>query len=101
QEQLGDVVYLNLPEPGARTESGESFGEVESTKSVSDLYAPVTGECSEVNTECREDPAAVNQDPYGEGWLVVIRPEDPTEFEGLMTAEEYEEFLEEVADESG
>ena len=101
QEQLGDVVYLNLPEPGVRTESGEPFGEVESTKSVSDLYSPVTGECSEVNTECRDDPAAVNQDPYGEGWLVIIRPEDPTEYEGLMTAEEYEEFLEEEAAESG
>jgi len=89
QERLGDVVYLDLPAVGTAVTSGESMGEVESTKSVSDIYAPLTGSITEVNAECRDNPAAVNQDPYGEGWLVIIEPADRTEYDTLLTAEEY------------
>lgn len=99
QEQLGDVVFLDLPEVDASVEGGEPLGEVESTKSVSDLYAPLTGRVVEVNQECKDNPAAVNQDPYGEGWLVVVEPSDRTEFDGLMTPDEYARFLEEEAGE--
>lgn len=99
QGQLGDVVFLDLPEIDGSVEGGEPLGEVESTKSVSDLYSPVSGKVVEINLECKENPAAVNQDPYGEGWLLVIEPSDPTELEGLLTPEEYESLLEEEAGE--
>lgn len=99
QEQLGDVVYLSFPEPGTSVTGGEPFGEIESTKSVSDIYAPIGGTVVEVNIDCRDNPAAVNQDPYGEGWIVVIEPEDPSEFDGLLTAEEYARLLVEDAGE--
>ena len=95
QEQLGDVVFLDLPDADESVEGGEPLGEVESTKSVSDLYSPLTGKVVEINAECKDNPAAVNQDPYGEGWLLVIEPADPTEFDGLLTPEDYERFLEE------
>lgn len=100
QEQLGDVVFLDLPDIDEAVESGETLGEIESTKSVSDLYSPITGSVVELNGETKDNPAAVNQDPYGEGWLLVIDPTDKTEFDGLMTPEEYEGFLEEEAGES-
>ena len=99
QEQLGDVVYLDLPEMDSSVEGGEPLGEVESTKSVSDVYAPVSGRVVEINQECKDNPAAVNQDPYGEGWLLVIEPTDRGEFDGLLSPEEYEAFLEEEAGE--
>lgn len=99
QEQLGDIVYLDLPDVGEKVTGGEPLGEVESTKSVSDIYSPVTGAVVEVNVECRDNPAAVNQDAYGEGWMVVIDPDDASEFDGLMTAEEYRAFLLEEAGE--
>jgi len=88
QERLGDVVFLDLPTAGAGVTAGESMGEVESTKSVSDIYAPLTGLVIEVNAECRDNPAAVNQDPYGEGWLVVIEPAGGG-YDALLSAEEY------------
>lgn len=100
QQQLGDVVFLDLPEIDQTVESGETLGEIESTKSVSDLFCPITGSVVEINTEAKDNPAAVNQDPYGEGWLVVIDPADPGEFDGLMMPDEYEAFLEEEAGES-
>ena len=93
QERLGDVVYLDLPAAGSAVTAGESMGEVESTKSVSDIYAPVSGSVAETNAECGENPAAVNQDPYGEGWLVIIVPNDPAQVEALMTADEYRQFV--------
>jgi glycine cleavage system H protein len=99
QQQLGDVVYLDLPESGATVTGGEALGEIESTKSVSDIYAPVSGVVVENNAECRENPAAVNQDPYGEGWLVVLQPADATDLDALLSAEEYERFLVEEAGE--
>jgi glycine cleavage system H protein len=96
QGRLGDVVFLDLPEVGAKVAPGQSMGEVESTKSVSDIYAPVSGSVAVVNAECRDNPALVNQDPYGEGWLVVIDPANPAEYEALLTAAQYAELVEQL-----
>ena len=87
QEQLGDVVYVGLPEAGTEVEAGKPLGEVESTKSVSDVYSPVTGAVVEKNAAVEKSPELVNQDPYGEGWLVAIEPS--AALEGLLSAEEY------------
>lgn len=100
QDQLGDVVYLSLPEVAASVEAGKPLGEVESTKSVSDVYSPVSGTVAEVNLTARDDPAMVNQDPYGGGWMVSIKPSEPSAFDALMTAAEYSEFLKSEAGES-
>ena len=89
QQALGDVVYVSVPVPGTRVTAGEPCGEVESTKSVSDIYSPVDGEVSEVNPDLEDDPALVNSDPYGAGWLVEIRPADPADLDGLMDAAGY------------
>ncbi|MFC4589321.1 glycine cleavage system protein GcvH [Sphaerisporangium corydalis] len=86
-EALGDVVFVQLPETGATVEAGDAIGEVESTKSVSDIYAPVTGEVVEVNQTVVDDPSLVNSDPYGEGWLFRVRMEGGPE--DLLTSEEY------------
>lgn len=99
QKQLVDVVYLDLPEVGATVSVGEPMGEVESTKSVSDIYPPVSGEVNAVNGECRDNPAAVNQDPYGEGWLITITPSDPSQFETLLSGQDYGLFLQAEAGE--
>jgi glycine cleavage system H protein len=90
QRALGDVVYVSVPEPGTRVTAGEPCGEVESTKSVSDLYSPVDGEVTESNPEVEEDPGLVNSDPYGAGWLIKVRlDDDSTEPPGLLSPEEY------------
>jgi glycine cleavage system H protein len=89
QHALGDVVYVSVPAPGTRVTAGEACGEVESTKSVSDIYSPVDGEVTEVNGDLEDDPALVNSDPYGAGWLMRIRVDDPDEDSGLLSAEEY------------
>ncbi|WP_248960520.1 glycine cleavage system protein GcvH [Sphaerisporangium perillae] len=86
-DSLGDVVYVQLPEVGGTIEAGDAVGEVESTKSVSDIYAPVTGEVVEVNQTVVDDPSLVNSDPYGEGWLFRVRIEGTPE--DLLTSEEY------------
>jgi glycine cleavage system H protein len=89
QQALGDVVYVSVPAPGTRVTAGEPCGEVESTKSVSDIYSPVDGEVSEVNADLEDDPALVNSDPYGAGWLMKIQVDDPDNESGLLTADEY------------
>jgi glycine cleavage system H protein len=89
QDQLGDVVYVDLPSPGAEVRVGEPFGEVESTKSVSDLYAPVTGVVVERNEDLDERPELVNLDPYGEGWMLSIRVADRDSLAELLDAETY------------
>ena len=94
QQQLGDVVYVDLPAPGAEVSAGQVFGEVESTKSVSDLYAPISGTVVERNEELDDRPELVNSDPYGEGWMVTIRPSDRSQLEGLLDAEAYLAFSE-------
>ncbi|MFD0202047.1 MULTISPECIES: glycine cleavage system protein GcvH [Saccharothrix] len=88
-ESLGDIVFVELPEVGAAVTSGEVCGELESTKSVSDLYAPVSGEVVEVNTEVVDDPSLINNDPYGGGWLFKVAVTDAT---GLLTAAKYAEL---------
>ncbi|MDP8947707.1 MAG: glycine cleavage system protein GcvH [Actinomycetota bacterium] len=93
QEELGDIVYVELPERGANIEAGEPFGTVESVKAVSDLYTPVGGEVVEVNTTLDESPEKINDDPYGEGWIVKLRVSD--EGSGLLSASDYEQLLEE------
>ena len=96
QDALGDVVYVDLPEEGAEVRAGEPFGEVESTKSVSDLFSPVTGRVVGRNAALAETPELVNRDPYGEGWMVVIEPSEPGQLDGLMDAAAYRRMVEEV-----
>lgn len=92
-DALGDIVYVSLPEEGAEVSAGEPCGEAESTKSVSDIYAPVTGEISAVNSAVIDDPSVINTDPYGEGWLFKVRPEG--ELGGLLDAGAYSKLIEE------
>jgi glycine cleavage system H protein len=93
QDQLGDVVFVELPKVGAKVTQMKTFGVVESVKAVSDLYAPLSGVVVEVNQELTQQPERVNRDPYGAGWLVVIELSSPAEAEKLMNAPQYEEFL--------
>jgi len=93
QDQLGEIVFIEIPEPGADVEAGEGFGEIESRKSVSDLIAPVTGTIKEVNAEVQDAPETINEDPYGKGWVALIEVSDASEIEGLMTAAEYKELV--------
>lgn len=93
-EHLTDLVYLDLPDVGVRVEKGERFGEVESVKAVEDLKAPVSGEIVEVHREVADDLETVQKDPYGEGWLVKIRPDDPAQFETLLDPESYRKHIE-------
>jgi len=95
QDALGDVVYVDLPATGTRVEAGQPFGEVESTKSVSDLYAPVTGTIVERNANLESNPELVNSDPFGDGWMVVIEVQDPSALHDLMTAEQYAKLTQE------
>jgi glycine cleavage system H protein len=94
QDALGDVVFVQLPEPGAQVEAGASFSEVESTKSVSDVYAPVAGVVVEVNAELGDAPQRLNEDPYGEGWICAIRMTDPSELDQLLDAAAYQALIE-------
>jgi glycine cleavage system H protein len=93
QDELGDIVFIELPEQGATLEAGDSFGTVESVKAVSDLYTPVGGEVVEVNEALDSSPEKINEDPYGEGWIVKLRVSD--EGADLLSASDYEQFLEE------
>jgi glycine cleavage system H protein len=97
QEQLGDVVFVELPKVGARVTARQSFGVVESVKAVSDLFAPVTGEVAEINQALTKAPETVNQDPYGKGWMILVAPAKPDEWNDLLTAAQYEAFLAEAA----
>ena len=93
QSQLGDIVFVELPEVGRSVEKGEPFGVIESVKAVSDLYAPISGEIVEVNTDLAERPEVVNEDCYGDGWMIVIEPEEDAEVEALLDADAYREHL--------
>lgn len=99
QEQLGDVVFVELPSVGDRVEKADAFGVVESTKAVSDVYAPVSGEVTEVNDDLPDNPELLNEDPYGDGWMVKITLGDKADLDDLMTADEYRKFIEEAAPE--
>jgi len=92
QQQLGDVVYIELPEVGAKLKEGQSFGTIESVKAVSELYAPVSGEVVEVNGSLKDKPETVNADPHG-SWMIAIKLTNPTEADGLMDASQYETLV--------
>ena len=95
QDQLGDVVYVELPDVGDPVKKGESFGVVESTKAVSELFAPISGKVVEVNSPLSDAPETINEDPYEEGWMIAIEPSDPKELEALMDAKTYRAFVQE------
>lgn len=93
QAELGDIVFVELPEVGDEIQTNEPFGSVESVKTVSELYAPISGKVVEVNTELENSPEFVNESPYEKAWMVVIEPTDLSEVEALLTAEQYEELI--------
>ena len=93
QEQLGDVVFVELPKVGATITAMKPFGVVESVKAVSDLFAPLSGEVVEINAELPKKPEVVNADPYGKGWMIVIKLSNPKEWDGLMSAADYETLI--------
>ena len=93
QDALGDVVFVQLPAVGTEVEAGASFSEVESTKSVSDIYAPVGGVVVEINDDLADAPERLNEDPYGDGWLCILEPRDPAELDALLDAEGYRRLV--------
>jgi glycine cleavage system H protein len=99
QDQLGDVVYVELPKIGDRFESSEPFGSVESVKAVSEVYMPLSGSVVTVNESLNDSPELVNQDPYGDGWMIVIDVETPSQIDGLLSAAEYDDYIKEEASE--
>ena len=95
QKELGDIVYVELPKPGMKYKSGESFGNIESVKAVSELFMPVSGEVIDINEELGASPEKINEDPYGAGWMIEIRLLNQDEISDLMSAEEYDEHTKE------
>ena len=98
QKQLGDVVYVEMPEKGTQLEFHQSLGVIESVKAVSDVYSPISGEVIELNSELDDSPELVNQNPHGKGWIIRIKIKDEAELQKLMSAAEYETFLEGIED---
>jgi glycine cleavage system H protein len=94
QDALGDVVFVQVPDVGATVTGGQTFSEVESTKSVSDIYAPISGTIVEVNADLGDAPQRINEDPYGDGWICVIEPSDPSQLDELLDAEGYRKLVE-------
>jgi glycine cleavage system H protein len=97
QDQLGEVVYVDLPSVGDQATAGDTFGEIESVKSVSELFAPVSGEVTKVNEALDDAPETVNEDPYGDGWMITVKLSDTSELDGLLDASAYEAFIAEEA----
>jgi glycine cleavage system H protein len=97
QDQLGDIVFVDLPAAGTAVKYMEKFGEIESVKAVSELFSPVTGEVTEVNSALADNPQYVNDSPYDEGWMAKVRLTEPGEVGKLMTAEQYDEYVQELA----
>ncbi|MEE8462095.1 MAG: glycine cleavage system protein GcvH [Acidobacteriota bacterium] len=95
QKELGDVVFVDLPEVGATFDANEAFGSVESVKAVSEVYLPVSGEVVETNESLLDAPEKINDHPYGEGWIIRIRLGDPSQLEALMSSQEYSKYVEE------
>jgi len=93
QKELGDVVFVELPQVGTQLDAADELGSIESVKAVSELFAPVSGEVVEVNEALTDKPELVNTDPYGDGWMIKMRLSDPSEMDSLMNAEEYEEYI--------
>jgi len=95
-DQLGDVTLVDLPTAGDSVSANERFGDIESVKTVSELFSPISGEIVEINPLIDEAPETVNEDPYGEGWFMLVRPSDPAELEGLLDAAGYESFIQSI-----
>jgi glycine cleavage system H protein len=94
QKELGDVVFVELPQVGSVLDAADELGSIESVKAVSELFCPMSGEVVEINEALADNPALVNTDPWGDGWMIRMRVSDPTEIDELMTAEEYDEYIE-------
>jgi glycine cleavage system H protein len=99
QEQLGDLVFIELPEVGATLEADEPFGSIESPKAVEDLIAPISGEVVERNDEVVDNPEVVNEDPYGDGWLIALKLDENTDLDALLSRDEYRDFVEALGEE--
>jgi glycine cleavage system H protein len=95
QDELGDIVYVELPERGADTEKEESFGTVESAKAISELFSPVSGTVVDVNDDLADQPELINDDPYDSGWMIEVEMNDPSDLDNLLSAEEYKKYIEE------
>ena len=93
QEELGDVVFVELPEVNSSVEAMASFGVVESVKAVSDLFSPISGTVTEVNQELEDRPELINDSPYGDGWIIVIEASDTSEFDGLLSSQDYQDYI--------
>lgn len=93
QQELGDIVYVDLPKPGTKVEAGKTFGSVESVKAVSDIYSPVAGEVTEINTALADAPEKLNEDPHGSAWLVKIKLANPAEVDGLLSPADYQAYI--------
>lgn len=98
QQEMGEIIYVELPTEGSPIEQNEVFGSLESSKTVAELYSPVSGEIISINKDLDEEPSMINDDPYGKGWLISVELDDPTELEELLSASEYEDFLEKKAE---
>lgn len=98
QGELGDIVFVELPQVGAKVKQMKPFGTIEAVKAVTDLYAPVSGEILETNPELKDKPETINSDPYGDGWIIKLRIEDPGELENLLSPADYEKLLEKEED---
>lgn len=98
QQEMGEIIYVELPTEGSPIEQNEVFGSLESSKTVAELYSPVSGEIISINKDLDEEPSMINDDPYGKGWLISVEFDDPTELEELLSASEYEDFLEKKAE---
>lgn len=100
QHELGDVVFVELPEPGLKLKSSESFGSVESVKAVSEVYSPVSGEVTEINEAVVESPELINQDPYGRGWMIKVKLSNSSELKELLSASQYENYVQQQRSEA-
>jgi glycine cleavage system H protein len=97
QQELGDIVFVELPKVGGRVEAGKPCGSVESVKAVSDIYSPVSGDVTEVNAALTDSPEWINEEPHGKAWMMKVKLSSPSEFDSLMTAEQYEQYAREEA----
>jgi glycine cleavage system H protein len=100
QQEMGEILYTELPDEGSQIEQGDIFGTLESSKTVAELFSPVSGEVISINKDLEEEPSLVNDDPYGKGWLMLLEIDDPSELQALFSAVEYEDFLEKQEDNS-
>lgn len=98
QQEMGEIIYVELPSEGSPIEQNEVFGSLESSKTVAELYSPISGEIISINKDLDEEPSMINDDPYGKGWLISVELDDPSELEELLSASEYEDFLEKKAE---